>query len=146
MKDEKICVFCGQKPGIFQDTSISCAGTWQPACKSCEKELKGMEESEICRRALIHGLAENSDRLKKRILFLAEAEAHRPACLRCGGKMIFLREQCLDNTPGYDSILKDPFCVLPAYCETCGKFEIYNPGIVRRNKYLVCLIQKDTQE
>ena len=146
MKDEKICVFCGQKPGIFQDTSIPCAGTWQTACKACEKELKGMKESEICRRALIYGLAENADRIKNRITFLAEAEAHRPVCLRCGGVMYFMKEQELDNSPYCDSILKEPFSVIPAYCEACGKLEFYYPGIVRKNKYWACLIHKDTQE
>ena len=36
------CVFCRQKPGLFQDTTIPCAGTYLNACKTCEKELQSL--------------------------------------------------------------------------------------------------------
>ena len=146
MANDSICVFCGQKPGTFRSTIIRCAGTWQPACKACEKELKDLDEAELCRRALIRGIAENPERLRERIALIAEAENHRPKCLRCGGKLIFLEEQALDNSPMRDTIFQEDFEVLPAYCESCGKYEFYNPTIVRKNKYLAYLIWKDTQE
>ena len=142
----EICVFCGQKPGTFHSTIIQCGPTLQPACKACEKELKGLEEVELCRRALVRGMAENTDRIRERIELITEAENHRPKCLRCGADLTFMEVQELDNSPLKDSIFKEPFEVLPAYCEFCGKFEFYNPEIVRKNKYLVYLIEKDTQE
>lgn len=138
-----ICVFCGQKPRFLQDTLISCADTQLNACKTCEKELQGLEELEICRRALIRGLTENPDRLQKRIELITEAENHRPKCLQCGEKLTFMKVQELDNSPMQDSLFKDPFEVLPAYCKSCGKFEFYKPSIVQKNKYLVYLINKD---
>ena len=54
--------------------------------------------------------------------------------------------QQLDNSPLRDTVFKEPFEVLPAYCEDCGKYEFYNPAIIRKNKRLVYLASKDTQE
>ena len=142
----EFCVFCGQKPGTFRGTTIACGNTIQVACKSCEKELKGLDEIEICRKALVRGVAEHPERIRDRIDLLTEAENHRPKCLRCGGKLSFMKVQELDNSPLRDSIFKDPFEVLPTCCENCGKYELYNPVIIRKNKYLAYLIYKDTQE
>ena len=146
MANDTICVFCGQKPGTFRSTTIQCGGTWQPACKVCEKELKDLDEVEVCRRALVRGMAENPDKLRERINLIAEAENHRPKCLRCGSSLSFMDVQELDNSPMRDSVFMEPFEVLPAYCETCGKYEFYNPVIVQKNKYLAYLVWKDTQE
>ena len=77
MANDSICVFCGQKPGTFRSTTVQCGPTWQPACKACEKELKGLDEIELCRRALVRGIAENPDRLRDRIELISEAENHR---------------------------------------------------------------------
>ena len=140
-----ICVFCGQKLGLFQETSIACGSTYQYVCKSCEKELRGLDELEICRRALMRGIAENPERIQDRINLIMEAEDSRPKCLRCGEKLTFMKVQQLDNSPHQDSIFKDPFKVLPAYCASCGKYEFYNPSIIRKNKHLVYLNTKDTQ-
>ena len=147
-----LCVFRGQKPGTFRSTVVSCGGIPQTACRACEKELKDLDEAEVCRRALVRGLAENPDRIRKRIEqiherqeMIAQAESHRPQCLRCGTGLSFMKVQELDNSPMRDSIFKEPFEVLPAYCENCGKYEFYNPVIVRKNKYLAYLIHKDTQ-
>lgn len=140
-----ICVFCGQKPGMFQDTTIACGNIYLNACKTCEKELQGLDELEICRRALIRGLAENPERIQARIELITEAEDHRPKCLRCNEKLTFMKVQQLDNSPMQDNIFRDPFEVLPAYCKSCGKYEFYKPAIVRKNKYLVYLNLKDTQ-
>lgn len=142
----ELCVFCGQKPGTFRSTTVACGTTVQVACKACEKELKGLDEVEICRRALVRGIAENPDRISERIELITEAENHRPKCLRCGANLSFMKVQELDNSPMRDTIFKEPFEVLPAFCESCGKFEFYNPVIIRKNKYLAHLIWKDTQE
>ena len=144
MAKENICVFCGQRPGTFRSTTIPCGDTWQTACKACEKELKGLDEAELCRRALVRGIAEHPDRLRARIELIEEAENHRPKCLRCGAKLRFDHVQELDNSPLQDSLLADTFDVLPAYCESCGKMEFYNPRIVNKNKYMAYLIHKDT--
>lgn len=142
----ELCVFCGQKPGTFRSTTIQCGNTLQPACKACEKELKDLDEIEVCRRALIRGIAENADRIRERIELITEAENHRPKCLRCGANLTFMDAQELDNSPMRDSVFMETFEVLPAYCESCGKYEFYNPVVVRKNKYLAHLIWKDTQE
>ena len=142
----ELCVFCGQKPGTFRGTTVICGSTVQVACKACEKELKDLDEIEVCRRALIRGIAENPDRIRERIELITEAESHRPKCLRCGSSLSFMDVQELDNSPMRDSVFMETFEVLPAYCESCGKYEFYNPVIVRKNKYLAHLIWKDTQE
>ena len=140
----ELCVFCGQKPGTFRGTTIACGNTIQVACKSCEKELKGLDEAEVCRRALMRGIAEQPERIRDRIELLAEAENHRPKCLRCGANLFFMDVQELDKSPMQDSVFKEPFEVLPACCESCGKYEFYNPVIIRKNKFLAHLIYRDT--
>ena len=142
----ELCVFCGQKPGTFRSATVACGSTVQVACKACEKELKDLDEIEVCRRALIRGIAENPDRIRERIELITEAENHRPKCLRCGANLTFMDAQELDNSPMRDSVFMETFEVLPAYCESCGKYEFYNPVVVRKNKYLAHLIWKDTQE
>lgn len=142
----EVCVFCGQKPGTFRGTTVTCGSTVQVACKSCEKELKGLDEAEICRKALIRGIAEHPERIRERIELLSEAENHRLKCLRCGTSMTFMNVQELDNSPMKDSVFAGTFDVLPAYCESCGKYEFYNPVIIRKNKYLAYLIWKDMHD
>ena len=146
MANDNICIFCGQKPGTFRTTSVACGEIWQTACKACEKELKGLDEAELCRRALVRGLAENPDYLRERIDVITQAENYRRKCVRCGTVLFYMKPQELDNSPYRDTIFKEPFEVLPAYCETCGKYEFYNPEIARKNKYIAYLIQKDTQD
>ena len=141
----ELCVFCGQKPGTFRGTTIACGNTIQVACKSCEKELKGLDEAEICHKALIRGIAEHPERIRDRIELLSEAENHRSKCLRCGTNLTFMKVQELDNSPMKDSVFAGTFDVLPAYCESCGKYEFYNPAIIRQDKYLSYLIWKDTK-
>lgn len=143
---DNVCIFCGQKINIFQKSIVVCAGVSQTACTSCEKELEGLGEAEVCRRALIRGLAENPGRIEARIDLITTAEDHRPKCLSCGEKLIFIEEQELDNSPLRDSIFKDTFHVQPAYCIACGKYEFYNPAVFRKNKYLYYLACKDTRE
>lgn len=145
MANENICVFCGEKLSTFRSTTVQCGNTWQPACKNCEKEVKALPELELCQRALLRGLANNPERLQARITLISEAEDHRPKCTQCGGKITFMDMQELDNSPYRDTLFKEPFEILPAYCESCGKYTLYNPYIVQKNKYLAYLIQKDTQ-
>ena len=142
----ELCIFCGQKPGTFRSTTLACGSTIQVACKACEKELKDLDEVEVCRRALVRGIAENPERIRARIELLTEAENHRPKCLRCSTNLTFLKVQELDNSPMRDSIFKEPFEVLPAYCTACGKYEFYNPEVIRKNKHLAHLVNKDTQD
>ena len=142
----ELCIFCGQKPGTFRSTTLACGSTIQVACKACEKELKDLDEVEVCRRALVRGIAKNPERIRARIELLTEAENHRPKCLRCSTNLTFLKVQELDNSPMRDSIFKEPFEVLPAYCTACGKYEFYNPDVIRKNKYLAHLVNKDTQD
>ena len=142
----ELCIFCGQEPGTFRSTTLACGSTIQVACKACEKELKDLDEVEVCRRALVRGIAENPERIRARIELLTEAENHRPKCLRCSTNLTFLKVQELDNSPMRDSIFKEPFEVLPAYCTACGKYEFYNPDVIRKNKYLAHLVNKDTQD
>ncbi len=142
----ELCVFCGQKPGTFRSTTVPCGTTWQTACKACEKELKNLDEVEVCRRALIRGIAERPEWIRERIDLITEAENHRPKCLRCGAPLTYLEVQELDNSPMRDTIFKEPFEVLPAYCTACGKYEFFHPDIARKNKYIAYLIEMDTQE
>jgi len=146
MEKDNVCVFCGQKPGTFRGATVFCGNTYQFACKACEKELRELGDEEKCRRALARGLAEQPDRLKARLEVSAEAENRRPKCVQCGGKLLFSRVQDLDNSPLRDSIFKEPFSVLPACCQVCGRYDFYNPDVARSNKYLAYLIEKDTQE
>ena len=53
--------------------------------------------------------------------------------------------QELDNSAMKDSVFAGTFDILPAYCESCGKYEFYNPAIIRQDKYLSYLIWKDTK-
>lgn len=146
MEKQEVCVFCGEKPGHFRSTEVFCGGTLQFACKSCEKELQDLSELEKCQRALVRGLAKEPERLRARIALITEAEDHRPKCLRCGGKLTFGQVQMLDNSPYRDSVFTDTFDVLPAYCDSCGRIELYDPVRIKRNKHLAYLIKKDQAE
>lgn len=145
MENDNICVFCGERLSKFRSTTVQCGTTWQPACKACEKEMKNLPEVELCQRALVRGIAQDAERVRARIALITEAEDHRPQC-RCGGKMVFMEEQTLDNSPYRDSVFADFLEVIPAYCTSCGKYDFYRPDIVRRNKHLAYLIHKDTTE
>lgn len=91
----------------------------------------------------MRGLADQPEKLRERIEFLTDVENHRPQC-RCGGKLRFMEEQSLDNSPHRDGLLSSTFDVLPAYCESCGRYEFFRPDIVRQNPHLNYLRHKDT--
>ncbi|MBR2131811.1 MAG: hypothetical protein IJ955_04590 [Oscillospiraceae bacterium] len=143
MANDRICVFCGERVGAFKDTWITCGDTHQFSCKSCAKELKELSEEEQCRRALRLGHASEPEKLAEHIEFITKSEEHRPTCLRCGAKLKFNSVQYLDNSPMRDSIFSEGFAVLPAYCESCGKYEFYHPEVANQNKLISYLIQKD---
>lgn len=145
MANDKVCIFCGEKPKMFRSETVYVGGTEQLCCKGCAGELSGLSEEELCRRALRLGLAEYPEKIEERITLLTESEDHRPACLRCGSKLKFGAVQALDNSPMRDGIFSGTFNVLPAYCQSCGKIEFYNPGYVYENKFIAWLIKKDTE-
>ena len=145
MANDDRCVFCGQKVGTFRSTNVLCGETYQLSCRDCAKELEPLPHPERCRRALLRGLAHRPEQLREYIEVSLTAEERRPTC-RCGGKLRFMEEQNFDNTPHGDSIFHGCFTVLPAYCETCGRFEFFHPETVRKNPFLNHLLQKDTAE
>ena len=146
MANDKTCVFCGEKLGLFGSTHISCAGTYQPCCKNCSKEIEPLSEIEQCRRALQSGLAVSPEKLEERIRFMETVPDSRLACLRCGGPMKFLSVRLLDSSPAFDGVLSTSFPVLPAFCEKCGKYEFFEPNTVRADARLAWLIRHDTGE
>ena len=146
MANENICVFCGEKLGVFRATSVLCADIHQTCCKECAKELKELSDEERCRRALRRGLAKHPETLENQIELITKAEEHRPTCLRCGAKLTFGNIQHLDNSPLRDSVFNDTFDVRPAYCESCGKMEFYHPHYVSQDKFIAYLIDKDTSQ
>ena len=144
MANENICVFCGEKAGVFRSVEFNCAGTIQVCCKDCAKELKKLSEEDLCRRILQFGYAHTREAIEERLRLITKAEECRPACLRCGSKMKFEAVQYLDNSPFLDRLTSEGFEVLPTYCESCGKYEFYKYDIVKKNKYIAYLISKDT--
>ena len=142
MANNDRCVFCGEKVGSFRSTNVLCGSTYQLSCKSCEKEMNGLDHTERCRRALQRGLANRPELLREYIEVCESAEDHRPTC-GCGGKLRFMEEQNFDNTPHGDSIFHGCFTVLPGYCTTCGRFAFFHPETVRSNPFLAHLIEKD---
>ena len=144
MANDNICVFCGEKLSLFHSASIICADIHQPSCKNCAKELKELSEEERCRRALRLGLANSPEQLEERIELITKAEDHRPTCPQCGTKLTFGQIQQLDNSPMRDGIFSDTFDVQPAFCESCGKMELYHPYYANKNTFIAYLIKKDT--
>lgn len=152
MANDKICVFCGEKTGAFRTTYVICGGAYQTCCKECAKEVNDLTQYEQCRRALKLGLASYPEMLEKYIKKVDEeqaiadkAEEHRPSCLRCGKKLRFQQVEYLDNSPLRDGLLSTTFDVLPAFCESCGKYEFFNPEVIEKNPYLAHLIKTDTE-
>ena len=143
MANDKICVFCGEKVGLLGSSDMPCAGTFQPCCRICGREVTGLPEEEQCRRALKLGLARDPEKLEERIQFIESARSARPACLRCGGKLKYQTVKAMHNT---DSVLNIGFPVLPAFCEKCGKYEFFEPSTVRADAKLAWLIRHDTGE
>lgn len=143
---KEVCVFCGEEVSSFSVKTVPCGPTYQYACKTCEKEVTALSEEERCRRAVQRGIAQSAVRLQEYIEIMDNAEAARPACLRCGEKLVFGEVQTLDNSPHRDSMFATGFKVLPACCTKCGKMELYNPVYISGNKLLAYLVNKDTKD
>lgn len=144
MANDTRCVFCGKSISPFRSTNVLCGKTHEPSCRDCAREMEPLPHTERCRRALLPGLANHPELLREYIEVTQSAEDHRPRCLRCGGRMIFMEEQNFDNTPHTDSIFHGSFEVLPAWCEDCARFEFFHPTTARKNPFLAHLIEKDT--
>ena len=140
MANDKICVFCGEKLGLFQFNDIRCADTLQMCCKTCAGEMAKVNEAERCRRALRLGFAAEPEKLQAYVDMSEKAEKRRPACTHCGTKLRFMAHQYLDNSP----VGNGRFTVIPAYCEACGKCEFYLPEIVGKIEELAFLVRSDT--
>lgn len=141
MTNNDRCVFCGEKVGSWRSTNVLCGKTYQLACGDCAREMNALDHTERCRRALLRGLAYRPEQLREYIEIVTTAEDRRPKCPSCGGRIQFMGERLLDRA---DSIYPAVFSVLPAYCADCGRYEFYNPDIVRRNPFLEHLFLKDT--
>jgi len=140
MANERNCVFCGEKLGLFQFNDIRCADTLQMCCKTCAGEMAKVNEAERCRRALRLGFAAEPEKLQAYVDMSEKAEKRRPACTHCGTKLRFMAHQYLDNSP----VGNGRFTVIPAYCEACGKCEFYLPEIVGKIEELAFLVRSDT--
>lgn len=147
MGNQDVCVFCGESLGFMGSSGVRCGDVFQPSCRSCAREVGALSEEEQCRRALRLGLANEPEKLQERMELLEQAEAHRPVCLRCGGKLKFGVIQSLDKAPYLrDGILSPVFEVLPACCQSCGRYEFYNLEIAKDDPRMVFLARKDTKE
>jgi len=145
MSNNDRCVFCGKSVGTFRSTNVLCGSIYQLSCKDCARELEALDHTERCRRALLRGLADRPEKLREFLQVNTEAEDHRLKCLRCGGRMIYMEEQSFDNTPHGDSVFHGSFDAIPAWCESCGRYEFFNPAIIRKNPFLNHLFQKGTK-
>ena len=143
MGNQDICVFCGESLRFLGSAGIRCGDVFQPSCRSCAKEVGALSEEEQCRRALQLSLANEPEKLQERIELLEHAEERRPVCLRCGEKLRFQDTLFLDISPFRDNILSPTLAVLPAHCPSCGKYEFYDPDIVKQNPTLSYLVKKD---
>ena len=144
---KEVCVFCGEEVGYMRSEYITCGPVGQHACKHCAREVKELSELEKCRRALQRGVTECRKSMEEYIAMVESAEEARPACLRCGEKLRFGQAVTLDDSPYRDGLLASSgFAILPAYCQSCGKMEIYNPGYIGNNKLLSYLVKKDNGE
>ena len=140
------CVFCGKPVGGLRSTNVLCGSIYQCSCRDCAREMEPLDHADRCRRALLRGLADRPEKLQTYLRVQAEAEEHRPKCTACGGRMIFMPVQHFDNTPHSDSLFHGSFQVLPAWCESCARFEFFNPAAVQKNPFLAHLMETDSEK
>ena len=119
-----ICVFCGEKVSEFRVMTTICGRAYLPCCKPCYKEVDPLSQEERCRSALRLGLVKDPQMLEDYLKEAEEAaevartaEEHRPACLRCGGKLRFQEEQMLDNSPLRDGFSAPPLMYCPPFAK-----------------------------
>ena len=141
MKEKTICVFCGreEEQGILSGGHVvSCGGTYQPACKECEKKLRSANPLKKVRLAL------DSDRAVARDQLPAAGERPAPAeaktysglsCLRCGGPMKYGKRTALQlaemGTGDLSHLSSGVLKVSVQYCAHCGRLEFFQSDFHR---------------
>ncbi len=86
MKEKTICVFCGreEEQGILSGGHfVSCGGTYQPACKECEKKLRSANPLKKVRLALDSDRAVAREQLQAALERLEAEEAKTYSGLSC---------------------------------------------------------------
>lgn len=143
MANETVCVFCGERPGVFRSENILVGNTSQLCCKACAKEVAGLSEEELCRKALRLGHAQNPEKLEARIELIVQAEAARPKCPRCETPMKFRSVVHLDASPLRDTLFSSTLDLLPCLCPGCGKIEFFTPDVLKNDPKIAYLHRKD---
>ena len=135
MKEKTICVFCGreEEQGILSGGHfVSCGGTYQPACKECEKKLRSANPLKKVRLALDSDRAVAREQLQAALERLEAEEARTYSglsCLRCGGPMKYGKRTALqlDLSHLSSGVLK----VSVQYCAHCGRLEFFQSDFHR---------------
>lgn len=143
MANDSVCIFCGERPGMFKSETILVGGTSQLCCKACAKEVSGLSELELCRKVLRTRRAQNADRIETRVELITQSEEIRPKCSRCGTPMKFGSVTHLDDSPLRDGLLSSTFDVLPCYCPACYKLEFFLPQALKADPKIAFLHRKD---
>ena len=132
MKEKTICVFCGreEEQGILSGGHfVSCGGTYQPACKECEKKVRLALDSDraVAREQLQAAL----ERLEAE-----EAKTYSGlSCLRCGGPMKYGKRTALQlaemGTGDLSHLSSGVLKVSVQYCAHCGRLEFFQSDFHR---------------
>lgn len=139
MKEKTICVFCGreEEQGIFSGGDfVSCGGTYQPACKECEKKLRSASPLKKVRLALASDRAVAREQLLAAMEQVEAAEAKTYsdlACLRCGGPMKYGKKTAFQlaemGTGDLSHLSSGVMKVSVQYCAQCGRLEFFQDDI-----------------
>lgn len=141
---KEVCIFCGETPGLFKDASIDVAGMPQICCVDCRKEVEGLGEGELCRRALLRGHAKYADRIQARLDLITRSEKARPKCRFCGGDIKFSVLVPFE-APHRPGVLNFTFDAVPGHCTKCYRFDFFSPEMLRDDECIAYLYEKDTQ-
>lgn len=141
MKERTICVFCGreEEQGVLSGGHfVSCGGTYQPACKDCEKKLRSTSPLEKVRLALASDRAAAREQLQTTLEQLEAEEAKSYSglkCLRCGGPMKYGKETALQlaemGTNRLSHFSSGVLKVSVQYCAQCGRLEFFQDDVHR---------------
>lgn len=145
MEKKVCCVFCGKELTFMQEDFVYCGNVAQAACRKCRKYLSTLSEEECCRRALASGRANQPEVLEHTIAVAERAEEARPRCLRCGEGLRFGRTKMLQDYL-HRASLTEIMPILPAYCNKCGKIELFDYEFIMENQEEVAyLVKKDVK-
>ena len=141
MKEKTICVFCGreEEQGILSGGHfVSCGGTYQPACKECEKKLRSANPLKKVRLALDSDRAVAREQLQAALERLEAEEAKTYSglsCLRCGGPMKYGKRTALQlaemGTGDLSHLSSGMLKVSVQYCAHCGRLEFFQSDFHR---------------